>query len=150
MKLKIICVVWLAIVLCVPGCGSKSGAPGAIDATSGQLALRFQALNVGKVVAADRSVPPLTLFEPKDKIIASVLTRGVATDAPLSARLIAMTNGQVMGEQGHALTAAGPTTTNLEFPRSDSWPVGRYVVEVTLNGKLEGRQEIEVTQNLPH
>jgi len=112
-------------------------------------ALTFFALNVGNSVKEDQSVSPLTMFSPKDRLIASVQTKGAAKDVQLAAKLISMTNGQTAGDSNQKIATTGPATTNLEFKNEGAWAVGRYLVEVTINGKLEGRQEIEVRENVP-
>ncbi len=111
--------------------------------------LSFFALDVGKEVNADHSVAPLTLFAPADKIIASVRTKGAAKAVPVTAKLIAMSNGQALSELSQTVTTTGPATTHFEFGKTGPWASGRYLVEVTIGGKPEGRQEIEVRESVP-
>ncbi|RDZ29497.1 hypothetical protein [Lysobacter silvisoli] len=145
MKAKLMTV--LAVALAVSAC--KPGTESADTAAAAPQALTFQALDVGKSVGTDQAVQPLTLFAPEDKLIASIKTQGVAKDQALAVKLVAMANGQSVSEANRSVSPSGATTTNLEFPKNGPWPLGRYVVEATLNGKPAGRQEIEVSGSLP-
>lgn len=139
----------LAIAALTTACQGEKGASVAASMSESATALSFSALDVGNAVDNDQTVRPTTMFVPTDKIIASVRTKGAAKDLPVAAKLIAMANGQALGELSQKVTTTGAATTNLEFGQATPWPVGRYVVEVAINGKLEGRQEIEVREQLP-
>lgn len=150
-KLMPLVAVLFGISVVLPACKPENLTA---ETTTGNAApkalLKFQALAVGNAINADRSVPPLTMFAPGDKIIASVRTNGIANDVPVSVKLIAMANGQVLGELSRKVATTGPATTNFEFPKSGPWAVGRYLVEVAVNGKFETRQEIEVRERAPN
>ncbi|UNP28425.1 hypothetical protein [Lysobacter gummosus] len=149
-----------AVLICAAlatGCGQKAGpaspaaAAPAASAPDKTLELNLFALDVGTSENSDGTVTPLTQFLPAEKIVASLRTRGAANAVPVTAKLIAMSNGEIVGELKKDLTLTGAATTNLEFVRqgAGNWALGRYVVEVTIDGKPVGRQEIEVTQTLP-
>ncbi|MEG3791450.1 hypothetical protein V1318_15080 [Lysobacter sp. CCNWLW3] len=128
---------------------TSSDKAGGSDATAAAAVASFQALDIGKAVAADQSVQPLTLFTPDDKLVASIKTQGAAKDQAIAIKLIAMANGQSVSEANRSVSPTGAATTNLEFPKNAPWPLGRYVVEATFNGKPAGRQEIEVRSDVP-
>lgn len=100
---------------------------------------------VGNTAAADKSVAAMTSFGAKDKIIVSVKTdASVPADAAVEAKLT-FQDGQEAGKQTTNIKAENAGTTNLEFSNSKPWPVGKYKVDVTLNGTAVGMtQEVEV------
>jgi hypothetical protein len=104
----------------------------------------FVALAVGTSVAADGNVVPLTVFTTSNKIIASVRTKGAGVGTVVAVRLIEMSNGSVVGARKQVRDLAGSSSVNIEFSQRSPWIVGRYLVEASVNGKLEARQEIEV------
>lgn len=137
----------------VAGCAQKADGEKAAEAKVAQAkspALSLFALNVGNSQQTDGSVFPATLFLPTDKLIASVSTKGQAVSVPVTAKLIAMANGQVVGEVSKNITTSIDATSNFEFSRqAPAWAIGRYLVEVSIAGKKAGQQEIEVVQALP-
>ena len=102
-------------------------------------------VTVGNTAAADKSVAAATTFGAKDKIIVSVKTdASVPVDAAIEAKLT-FQDGQEAGKQGETVKAENAGTTNITFSNSKPWPVGKYKVDVTLNGAPVGMtQEIEV------
>ncbi len=150
MNMKQVFAVGIAMgaTMLLAACKPEADAPNPTSVTA-QPTLKFIALDVGKTINTDRSVSPLTMFRAGDEIIASVRTDGVSKNVPISTKLVAMKNGQALGELSQKITTTGPATTNLKFPKSTTWELGRYLVEVTINGKFEARQEIEVRQDGP-
>lgn len=142
------------LLLCgvaLAGCQrSQPGGEGA-DSNAAVVAnnLRFQALNIGRSVEPDGTVVPTTLFTPQNRIIASVLTKNAAKDAPMEVQLIAMANGRVVSKLSRSVSPEGDASTNFEFKKAGPWPLGRYVVEARLSGKLQASQPIEVVAELP-
>ena len=122
---------------------------GATTATAAASAATFHALDIGNAIGADQSVQPATLFKPEDKLVASIKTQGAAKDQAIAVKLVAMANGQSVSEANRTVSPTGAATTHLEFPKNAPWPLGRYVVEATFNGKPAGRQEIEVRSDVP-
>jgi hypothetical protein len=111
-------------------------APAPVNATS---------VTVGNTAAADKSVAPVNAFKPTDKIIVSVKTdAAAAANAAIDAKLT-FQDGQVAGQQAATVVAEDAGTTNVTFSNANPWPVGKYKVDVTVNGQPAGiTQEIEV------
>ncbi|RZA31848.1 MAG: hypothetical protein EOP92_29070 [Lysobacteraceae bacterium] len=97
-------------------------------------------VTVGNTAAADKSVAPVNAFKPTDKIIVSVKTdAAAAANAAIDAKLT-FQDGQVAGQQAATVVAEDAGTTVAAC-----WPVGKYKVDVTVNGQPAGiTQEIEV------
>ncbi len=107
-------------------------------------AVTVSSVTVGNMAAADKSVAPMAMLGPKDKIIVSVRTDGAATNANVAAKLTYQ-DGQVVGEQSAHLNTTGAETTNIEFSNAKAWPAGKYRAEVMVDGKSVGTpHEFEV------
>lgn len=118
-----------------------SEAPAAAPTTA---PVTVSSVSVGNTAAADRSVAPVALLKPSDKIIVSVRTDGAASNAEIGAKLTYQ-DGQVAGEQSASLNTGGAEVTNIEFTNANAWPAGKYRAEVTVNGQPAGTaQEFEV------
>lgn len=102
-------------------------------------------VTVGNMAAPDRSVAGVSTFGTKDKIIVSVRTdAATAANAAIDAKLT-FQDGQVAGQQTANVTAEDAGITNITFSNTNPWPVGKYKVDVTVNGQPAGMtQEIEV------
>jgi hypothetical protein len=101
-------------------------------------------IELGTAVGADgRVTAPAAIFAPSDTIYVSVLTRGQAPGATLSARWT-YEDGQLVSEGRETLGASGGTATEFHIAKPDGWPAGRYRVEIALNGRPAGAREFEV------
>ncbi len=102
-------------------------------------------VTVGNMAAADKSVAGMSTFASSDKIIVSVKTDAATTaNAAIDAKLTYQ-DGQVAGQQTASVLAEDAGTTNITFSNPKPWPVGKYKVDVTVNGMAAGMtQEIEV------
>ena len=111
-------------------------APAPVSATS---------ITVGNTAAADKSVAAVSTYGVKDKIIVSVKTDAATpANAAIDAKLTYQ-DGQVAGQQAATVVAEDAGTTNVTFSNANPWPVGKYKVDVTVNGQPAGMtQEIEV------
>ena len=111
-------------------------APAPVAATS---------VTIGNTAAADKSVAAVSTFGTKDKIIVSVKTdAATSANAAIDAKLTYQ-DGQVASQQTATVVAEDAGTTNVTFSNANPWPVGKYKVDVTVNGQPAGMtQEIEV------
>jgi hypothetical protein len=102
------------------------------------------AIELGRAVGADmRVTAPASTFAPTDTIYVSVATDGQPAGATLSARWT-YEDGQVVNESRETLGSSGKAATEFHISKPDGWPVGRYKVEIALNGKPAGTREFEV------
>ena len=123
-------------VVAEPAPAPVETAPAPVSATS---------VIVGNAAGTDRSVAAVSTFGTKDKIIVSVKTdAATAANAAIDAKLT-FQDGQVAGQQTANVMAEDAGTTNVTFSNTNPWPVGKYKVDVTVNGQAAGMtQEIEV------
>lgn len=78
-------------------------------------------------------------------IYASVATDGTAKGATLGARWSYLEGkGLAITDTTQAVTADGPATTAFKLMNPNHWPLGKYQVEITLDGKVVATQAFEV------
>ncbi|RYZ71847.1 MAG: hypothetical protein EOP91_09785 [Lysobacteraceae bacterium] len=120
-------------------------APVPVEPTVAPNPVAATSVTVGNTAAADKSVAPVNSFKPTDKIIVSVKTDATtAANAAIDAKLT-FQDGQVAGQQAATVVAEDAGTTNVTFSNANPWPVGKYKVDVTVNGQPASMtQEIEV------
>lgn len=101
-------------------------------------------LDTGNAVGADNKVTSaMTTFGAKDTLYASINTDGAANNATLATKWT-FQDGQVVHEESKSLNTTGPATTEFHIAKPDGWPVGKYKLEVMLNGATVQTREIEV------
>ncbi len=102
-------------------------------------------IELGSSVGADKRVlAPRSSFGVKDSIIASVYTENTAPNSTLTAKWTFQT-GQTVDSTSQTV-AASPGITEFHIVKKTAWPVGRYKVEISLNGTPAGSQEFDVTK----
>jgi hypothetical protein len=101
-------------------------------------------IDVGKGITADKHVAnSTTTFGVRDTIYASVLTDGAAPSKTVSAKWTFHT-GQVVQEQNETFAATGPAATEFHISKKSPWPVGKYKVEISVDGSPAGSKDFEV------
>lgn len=102
-------------------------------------------IELGSSVGADKRVlAPRSSFGVKDSIIASVYTENTGPNAMLTAKWTFQT-GQTVDSTSQAV-AASPGVTEFHIVKKSPWPVGRYKVDISLNGSPAGSQEFDVAR----
>lgn len=81
---------------------------------------------------------------PGDAIELSLKSQGSTRGADLSVKMIALADGSTAGVRKLRLNAGNAAAPKLVFEPGEPWRVGRYLFEVSLNGKLAGSQELEI------
>jgi hypothetical protein len=135
-----------AIVLA--GCKKETPPPqnetGAAAPAPAPVAFTVTAIEVGKQVGPDKRVSnPTTTFAPKDTIHASVATDGAAPKKIIAAKWTYQ-DGQVVKEAAETIAPTGPAATEFHISKPSGWPVGKYKVEITVDGSPSGSKDFEV------
>ena len=100
-------------------------------------------IELGSSVGPDnRVLAPRSSFGVKDSIIASVYTENTAPGAVLTAKWSFQT-GQTVDSTSQTV-AASPAVTEFHIVKKSAWPVGKYKVEIALNGTPAGTQKFEL------
>ncbi len=101
-------------------------------------------IEVGKQIGADKRVTtPATTFGPKDTIYASVATEGAAPSKTVAAKWT-FQDGQVVKENTETIAPTGPAATEFHIAKPSGWPVGKYKVEISVDGSPAGSKDFEV------
>jgi hypothetical protein len=107
-------------------------------------AFAVQGIELGKSIDADKKVTaPSTTFGRRDTIYASVATEGAAPSKTVSAKWT-FQDGQVVKEQSESIAPTGPAATEFHISKKGPWPVGKYKVEVSVDGASAGSKDFEI------
>lgn len=145
--------VWAAglgvVVIGMGACKKKEApAPPAEAATPAPApappAFAVQTIEVGKSIGADKRVTaPTASFGRRDTIYVSVATEGAAPSKTITAKWT-FQDGQVVKEQSEAIAPTGPAATEFHISKPKPWPVGKYKVEIAVDGAAAGSKDFEV------
>jgi hypothetical protein len=135
---------WIAAT----GCKKETPAPPneSAEAAPAPAAREFSigAIDVGKQVGADKRVTsPATSFGPKDTIYVSVATDGAAPSKTITAKWT-FQDGQTVNEGSETIAPTGPAATEFHIAKKSPWPVGKYKVEISVDGSPAGTKEFEI------
>lgn len=109
--------------------------------------IKVAAVSIGSAVDAAHAInKEQRRFTPDDKAIyASVATVGSTDGATLSARWSYVeNNGQSFNNTSESIATSGPATTTFKVQNPNAWPVGKYKVEISLNGTMVASENFEV------
>lgn len=116
--------------------------PAPAPAPAPAAATTVSAVDLGNAIGADNKIgTPSSTFAPNDAIYASV-----ASDGPNPGKLNAkwsFQDGQVVHTEDKDVPA-GPQVTQFQITKPDGWPVGKYKLEVSLDGAVVQTREFEV------
>ena len=102
-------------------------------------------IDLGKAIGSDKKISePATTFGPTDTIYAAVSTDGSAPAAALKAKWTYGDAGQLVKEEDVSIAPTGPETTEFHVSKPSGWPVGKYKVEIWVDGTSAGVKEFEV------
>jgi hypothetical protein len=105
--------------------------------------LAVTTIDLGRSLNADRTILDRTeTFARTDTIYAAVATSGSGS-GDLRSRWT-FQDGQVVNESTQSISPTGPAVTEFHISKPDGWPVGRYKVEIFLNGISAGSKDFEV------
>lgn len=125
----------LAIVFtaAASGCGPRDQ-----DANDGAVvadtALRVDNVSLGRAIGADNRVTSAaTEFGTRDTIYAVVETNRASAGGTLAARW-KFEDGQTVDESTRTVPANTESVTEFHIANPNGWPVGRYTVEIMIDG----------------
>jgi hypothetical protein len=120
---------------------AESAAPAPAPAAP---AFAVRSVDVGKAIDANKRITsPTTTFGRRDTIYVSVVTEGAAPSKTIAAKWTYQ-DGQTVKEQSEAIAPTGPAATEFHISKPKPWPVGKYKVEVTVDGASAGSKDFEI------
>jgi hypothetical protein len=103
-------------------------------------------VTLGKGIAADKRVLSSTVtFGPRDTIYVSVATTGSALSKILIAKWT-FQDGQTVTEDSQTIAPTGPAVTEFHISKRSRWPVGKYKVEIVVDGSPVATKEFGVRE----
>ena len=104
----------------------------------------MQGIETGKAIGADKKVAaPSATFGPRDTIYVSVATDAAAPSKNITAKWT-FQDGQTVKEGSETIAPTGPAATEFHISKKSPWPVGKYKVEISVDGTLAGSKEFEI------
>lgn len=101
-------------------------------------------VSVGRGVGADKRITAgADSIGRRDTMYVSVATTGTANNALLTATWFAP-DGVIIRTDSQTVNLTGPAVTEFHMSRPRAWPVGRYKVDIGLNGTTAGSKEWEI------
>ena len=131
-----------------PASTEPTPTPAPVETPAPAATVSVTSVDLGNAVGADMKVAaPATTFAPKDTIHASVATSSSDPATPATGKLAAkwtFQDGQVVNEESKDFNFTGPGVTNFEISKPDGFPVGKYKVEISLDGNVVQSKDFEV------
>ncbi|MGV8923107.1 MAG: hypothetical protein ACOH1L_07140 [Thermomonas sp.] len=119
------------------------------QATAAMATASVNGIDLGNAVGADmRVTAPMTSFAPTDTIYAAVSTGtsdpAASIASSLGAKWTHIDSNQTVHEESKDMVLAGDGVTDFQISRPDAWPIGRYKVEIMMDGAVVQTREFEV------
>ena len=137
----------LGVSVAAAGCKKENPAPAQdAGAAPAPVAAEFSVASVdlGRRIGPDKRVTEATTsFSPRDTIYVAVATEGSAPSKTISARWT-FEDGQVVKADTQTIAPTGPAATEFHIAKPSGWPVGKYKVEIAVDGSAAESKEFEV------
>ena len=121
-------------------CNKKSESETMTPAT----AVAVTTVDLGRSIGSDyRITEKMDTFTPKDVIYTTVITSGASPSAVLKATWT-FQDGQVVDTTERTIAPTGETATEFHITKPDGFPVGKYTLDVYLDGNKVQTKTFEV------
>lgn len=145
---NLIFVLIACLALALPACQPET--PAETPETSGARQ-QAESLAITEIIIAGPTPDPAAFrpMTPDDPIQVTLRTTGRTEGADLLVKVFALANGTAVGNEAIRLDADSEPEQSIRFERETPWDPGRYLIEVTLDGKLAGHQELDIHPEAP-
>src|SRR5687768_3629482 len=134
----------VALVMVSTACRDKT--PSDTTGTAGS-AVKVADVTLGRAIGGDKSITDQTdNFRPTDTIYASVATDGSSASTTRRARWT-YGDGQVVDESTRTIAPTNRERTEFHISKPDGWPIGKYQVELFLDGRSVETKRFGVKAN---
>lgn len=130
--------------------GCKKAAPpqdesaNAAPAAPAPAAFSVGNIDLGNQIGADKRVTsPSSSFKSTDTIYVSVATDGAAPSKTIAAKWT-FQDGQTVKADSQTIAPTGPASTEFHIAKKSAWPVGKYKVEISVDGSPAGTKDFEI------
>ena len=137
----------IALIVAVAACGKKDSAV-VVDTSAAvppPAVIRVSTIDTGKGLNADKTLANVTDdFGRRDTVYVSVKTDGASAGSKLAAKWM-FQDGQTVGESTQDIAPTGGETIHeFHVQKATAWPVGKYKVEIILDGTSAGAKDFEI------
>lgn len=136
-------VVVLVAAAAIAGCSPSPNEPKAA-ATATQAKQKFELIEIIARPAGEPTGAFTRPAHPADKLEIAIRTQGATKQADLAVKMIALADGTTVDTRTLRLNSGNSAAPKFTFEPSPQWLTGRYLFEVTVDGKLAGSQELEI------
>ena len=127
-----------------PAAAETAPAPAPVEAVAVAAPVTIDAVELGNAVGPDNRVTTTTaVFAPTDAIYAAVNTAGAASPGNKLSAKWTYQDGQTVYSEDRTMDGAD-TVYAFKIENPKGWPVGKYKVDVTLDGGQLQTREFEV------
>ncbi len=141
----------LVAILSMAGCSKEEPAavaPPQVAAPKAPATMSVTRVDLGTAVGADMKITaPTTTFGPMDTIIAAVSTATSDPAASVPGKLGVKWSGQdgkVVNDEAKEAKFTGSSATDFRIANPTGYPVGKYKLEVSLNGSVVQSKDFEI------
>lgn len=145
---RIALIVAIGVAPGIAGCERQQALPEA-DAATAQAAGAAEPFGISEISVSDGSGDSPEPTNVDDPIVVIVRSTGRTQGADLEIKLFALANGAVAASRTLRLDGTSGAEQSVAFENAEPWEPGRYLVEVTLDGKLAGHRELDVVAGDP-
>jgi hypothetical protein len=137
----------LALVL-LGACSKKeapSPPPTPVPATPTPVPFRVTSVDLGKSIGDDSRIKDAAAaFGRHDAIYVSISSEGVSPKVTLKAKWTFGAKGTLVNEETRDIAPTGPAATEFHITKPSGWPVGKYTLEVSVDGSPVATKEFAV------
>jgi hypothetical protein len=136
----------VCLMLLVTACAKKQTPPPAERTEPpppAPMGVTITSVDLGTSLNADKTIAvKADVFKPADTLYASVATSGAGT---ASVRAVWIYDaGTIVDDSSQSISPTGPAQTEFHVSKPDGWPVGKYRVEVSVDGGAATVKEFQV------
>ena len=137
----------LAVVL-FAACAKKEAPPPPptpVPATPTPVPFKVTSVDLGKSIGDDSRIKDAaTTFGRHDTIYVAIASEGVSPKATLKAKWTFGAKGTLVNEETRDIAPTGPAVTEFHIAKPSGWPVGKYTLEVSVDGTPVSTKEFAV------
>jgi hypothetical protein len=139
----------LLAVMVLGACSKKEAPPPPTPAPATPVAtpvpFKVTSVDLGKSIGDDKRIKDAaTTFGRHDAIYAAISSEGASPKTTLKAKWTFGPKGTLVNEEARDIAPAGPAVTEFHIVKPSGWPVGKYTLEVSVDGSPVATKELEV------
>ena len=137
----------LLAIVSLGACSKEAPPPPPVPTTLAATPVPFRVTSVdlGKSVGDDKRVTAAaTTFGTHDTLYAAISTEGAAAKVTLKAKWTFGAKGTLVNEETRDVAPTGPAVTEFHIAKPSGWPVGKYTLEVSVDGNPVATKEFDV------